>query len=61
MSFKRYRIIFILIFVFSSRDGGGGTITMVNAYDGETTKQHVTNDMENAQSGELFTFRFIVL
>lgn len=58
MSFKRYRIIFILIFVLSSRDSRG-TFAAVNANDRETTKQHVTNDMENAQSGELFTFRLL--
>lgn len=52
MSFKRYRIIFILIFLILCWDG-----TYVDASE-ETTKQqqHVTNDLENAQSGELFTF-----
>lgn len=42
MSSKRYRIIFILIFMLMS-----GAFC-------ETTKQHMTNDMENAQSGKCF-------
>lgn len=42
MSSKRYRIIFILIFMLMS-----------GAFS-ETTKQHMTNDMENAQSGKCF-------
>lgn len=59
MSFKRYRIIFILIFLILCWDG-----TYVDASEAETTKQqqHVTNDLENAQSGELlFTFYLLFL
>lgn len=58
MSFKRYRIIFILIFFILCWDG-----TYVDASEAETTKQqqHVTNDLENAQSGELFTFCLLFL
>jgi hypothetical protein len=59
MSFKRYRIIFILIFFISP-----GTY----ASDRETTikqqqQQHVTNDMQEnpAQSGELFTFYLLII
>lgn len=53
MSFKRYRIIFILIFMLTS-DGNCGTYAE-NANDKETTKQHMMpNEMENAQSGKSY-------
>lgn len=48
MSFKQYRIIFILIFMLAS----GGTYLITAAEE----QQSMTNEMENAQSGELFTF-----
>lgn len=57
MSFKQYRIIFILIFMVAS----DGTFLIIEANDIDTTiqqqQQQTTNGMENAQSGKLFTSR----
>jgi hypothetical protein len=51
MPLNRHRIIFILIFMLAS----DGTHNGAAASDIETTKQ-LTNEMENAQSGELPLF-----
>lgn len=59
MSFKRYRIIFILIFMLTS----DGTHNVIMANDIETAsniqQQHtLPNELENAQSGKFVYLSF---